>query len=73
MTNEAHHCNDAVLYLLQEKLLDIEKVADHATQDISHICVEKELLEQIRNESRRQIGLLTDALEANAAKNPSSK
>ena len=56
--NDDTTCNDAVLHLLKQKLQDIRKIEKHALADISHVCVERKVLERITEETENQIVLL---------------
>lgn len=58
MSDASKTCNDAVLVLLKEKLQDILRIEEHTVSDLSHICVEKEILQQIKKETEGQILLL---------------
>lgn len=64
-----HHCNDAALLLLQEKLVDAHRIAQHTISGISHVCVEKSALEEISQGIEKQLTMLNHAIEHPATLN----
>lgn len=68
MSDAPNVCNDAVLALLKEKLQDILKIEEHTVSDLSHVCVEKSVLERIHKETEQQIVLLETFLTDSSAK-----
>ena len=61
--SDKNTCNDAVLELLREKLQDILKIQTHALEDISNVCVEREVIEKLRSETEDQIVLLEQSIK----------